>query len=78
MAQLDDVHSVLRLNYETLRRLISLASPSVANLPYLKRKGLLFPRVEDRNSRLVEIAPVASDDRKPVVKGGRRKHEVRV
>jgi len=32
MAQLDNVHSVLRLNYETLRGLISLASPSVAKL----------------------------------------------
>ena len=32
MAQLDNVHSVLRLNYETLRRLISFASPSVAKL----------------------------------------------
>src|ERR1039458_145006 len=30
VAQLDDVHSVLRLNYETLRGLISLASLSVA------------------------------------------------
>jgi hypothetical protein len=30
VAQLDDVHSVLRLNYETLKGLISLASPSVA------------------------------------------------
>jgi hypothetical protein len=30
VAQLDNVHSVLRLNYETLRGLISLASPSVA------------------------------------------------
>jgi hypothetical protein len=30
VAQLDDVHSVLRLNYETLRGLISLPSPSVA------------------------------------------------
>ena len=30
MAQLDYVHSVLRLNYETLKGLISLASPSVA------------------------------------------------
>src|SRR5260370_591194 len=31
-AQLDNVHSVLRLNYETLRGWISLASPSVAKL----------------------------------------------
>jgi hypothetical protein len=30
VAQLDYVHSVLRLNYETLKGLISLASPSVA------------------------------------------------
>jgi hypothetical protein len=30
VAQLDDVRSVLRLNYETLRGLISLASLSVA------------------------------------------------
>jgi hypothetical protein len=30
MAQLDNVHSVLRLNYETLGGLISLASLSVA------------------------------------------------
>ena len=30
MAQLDDVHSVLRLNYETPKGLISLAPPSVA------------------------------------------------
>ncbi len=30
VAQLDNVHSVLRLNYETLRGLISLASRSVA------------------------------------------------
>jgi len=30
VAQLDNVHSVLRLNYETLRGLISLASLSVA------------------------------------------------
>ena len=30
MAQLDYVHSVLKLNYETLKGLISLASPSVA------------------------------------------------
>jgi len=32
VAQLDNVHSVLRLNYKTLRGLISLASPSVAKL----------------------------------------------
>ena len=30
MAQLDDVYSDLRLNYETLKGLISLASLSVA------------------------------------------------
>ena len=30
MAQLDYVHSVLRLNYETLKGLISLPSPSIA------------------------------------------------
>ena len=30
VAQPDNVHSILRLNYETLRKLISLASPSVA------------------------------------------------
>ncbi len=30
VAQLDNVHSVLRLNYETLRGLISLASLSIA------------------------------------------------
>src|ERR1039458_1972660 len=30
VAQLDDVHSVLRLNYETPKGLISLAPPSVA------------------------------------------------
>ena len=35
MAQLDDVHSVLRLNYETPKGLISLAPPSVAKpTPY--------------------------------------------
>ena len=39
---------------------------------------LLLPRVEDRNSCLVEIAPVARDNRKPVVKGCGRNHNVRV
>lgn len=34
--------------------------------------GLLLPRVEDFHSRLIEIAPVARDDRESVVKGGRR------
>jgi hypothetical protein len=32
VAQVDNVHSVLRLNYETLRELISLPSSRVANL----------------------------------------------
>ena len=32
VAQLDNVHSVLRLNYESLRGLFSLASPSAAKL----------------------------------------------
>ena len=32
LAQLDDVHSILRLSYETLKGLISLASRGVAKL----------------------------------------------
>ena len=32
LAQLDDVHSILRLSYETLKGLISLASQGVAKL----------------------------------------------
>ena len=37
----------------------------------------MLPRVENRRTCLVEIAPVACDDREPVVKGGCRKHEIR-
>jgi hypothetical protein len=33
-AQPDDAHSVLRLNYETLKGLISLASPTVAKFTH--------------------------------------------
>ena len=40
--------------------------------------GLRLPRVEHRDSRLIEIAPVASHHRKPVLQGCGRKHEVRV
>ena len=47
-------------------------------LPFVKRRGLLLPRIEHGYPRLVEIAPVARDNRKPVMKGGRGKHEVRV
>jgi hypothetical protein len=42
VAQLVNVHSVLRLNYETLRGLISLTSPSVAKLTVLET-GLRAP-----------------------------------
>lgn len=42
MAQLDDVHSDLRLNYETLRGLISLDSPNVA-------KPTGYETLEDHN-----------------------------
>jgi hypothetical protein len=40
VSQLDDVHSVLRLNSETLRGLISLASPSVAKSTHPLRDKL--------------------------------------
>ena len=40
VAQLDNVHSVLRLNYETLRGLISLASSSVAKLTLYGTRGV--------------------------------------
>jgi hypothetical protein len=39
VAQLDYVHSVLRLNYETLKGLISLASPSVAKTTVCETRG---------------------------------------
>jgi hypothetical protein len=39
VAQLVNVHSVLRLNYETLKGLISLASPSVAKLTLYETPG---------------------------------------
>jgi hypothetical protein len=46
VAQLDYVHSVLRLNYETLKGLISLASLSVAKTTLYEtraeRRGLLI------------------------------------
>ena len=51
----------------------------VSKLTVFETRGdLLLPRVEHGHPCLVEIAPVACDDRKPVVKGGRRKHEVGV
>jgi hypothetical protein len=48
VAQLDDVHSVLRLNYETPKDLISLAPPSVAKptLPGATGMQWLFPSGE--------------------------------
>jgi hypothetical protein len=39
VAQLDDVQSVLRPNYETLKGLISLASPSVAKPTIVRQKA---------------------------------------
>ncbi len=39
MTQLDDAHSVLRLSYESLKRLISLASPYVAKLTVSETQG---------------------------------------
>jgi hypothetical protein len=44
VAQLVNVHSVLRLNYETLRGLISLASPSVAKLTLCETVRCCFLR----------------------------------
>ena len=38
--------------------------------------GLLLPRVDHWHPRLVEIAPVTCDNRKPVVKSGRRNDEI--
>ena len=38
--------------------------------------SLLLPRVEHRHLCIVEIAPVACAHRKPVVKSGRRYHEI--
>ena len=46
--------------------------------PFAKRGELLFPRVEHRHPCLIEIAPVACNNRKSMVKGGRRKHKVGV
>ena len=47
VGQLDDVHSVLRLNYETLRGLISLASPSVAKPTDSETSALLLKSAID-------------------------------
>jgi hypothetical protein len=38
----------------------------------------LFPWVENRNSRLVEIGLVSRDDREAVLKGGRRNEKIGV
>ena len=52
------------LLYETANAIISGLEPP--------RRGLRLPRIEDWHPRLVEIAPVARDNRKAVMQGGRR------
>jgi len=49
VAQLDDVHSVLRLNYETLKGLISLASLCVAKPTHSERKSFILLPTSDEH-----------------------------
>ena len=55
MAQLDYAHSVLRLNYETLKGLISLVSPSVAKPTLFEKTRVNAPSVRRGSFHMIDL-----------------------